>query len=283
MKKLTLLLACLMALILNGPVFSSVQAASSVKQESLDKASAALKEIPDNKKITALGGAKISEEKLKSLKSAIKSISPSGTGIVLLDLKSGKGLSYNAGQSFYSASTMKGPFVASLASAQPSAISASNGNVTATIRWSSNEDYMSLVNRYGKNCMKQWCKKAGVRTSLATHPYTNVSAGELAKLWLQNYIFFNSSSFGKSVGSLYTSPNLSVLHSVLGKKYRTQTKAGWIAGPSFYSGHYRNATNDAGIIYGKHPYLVVVLSNVPYNFSRISRIVTVLGNIADEL
>lgn len=199
MKKLTLLLACLMALILNGPVFSSVQAASSVKQESIDKASAALKEIPDNKKITALGGAKISEEKLKSLKSAIKSISPSGTGIVLLDLKSGKGLSYNAGQSFYSASTMKGPFVASLASAQPSAISASNGNVTATIRWSSNEDYMSLVNRYGKNCMKQWCKKAGVRTSLATHPYTNVSAGELAKLWLQNYIFFNSSSFGKSV------------------------------------------------------------------------------------
>ena len=223
------------------------------------------------------------QEKLKSLKSAIKSISPSGTGIVLLDLKSGKGLSYNAGQSFYSASTMKGPFVASLASAQPSAISASNGNVTATIRWSSNEDYMSLVNRYGKNCMKQWCKKAGVRTSLATHPYTNVSAGELAKLWLQNYIFFNSSSFGKSVGSLYTSPNLSVLHSVLGKKYRTQTKAGWIAGPSFYSGQYRNATNDAGIIYGKHPYLVVVLSNVPYNFSRISRIVTVLGNIADEL
>ena len=155
MKKLTLLLACLMALILNGPVLSSVQAASSVKQESIDKASAALKEIPDNKKITALGGAKISEEKLKSLKSAIKSISPSGTGIVLLDLKSGKGLSYNAGQSFYSASTMKGPFVASLASAQPSAISASNGNVTATIRWSSNEDYMSLVNRYGKNCMKQ--------------------------------------------------------------------------------------------------------------------------------
>ena len=189
MKKLTLLLACLMALILNGPVLSSVQAATSVKQESIDKASAALKEIPDNKKITALGGAKISEEKLKSLKSAIKSISPSGTGIVLLDLKSGKGLSYNAGQSFYSASTMKGPFVASLASAQPSAISASNGNVTATIRWSSNEDYMSLVNRYGKNCMKQWCKKAGVRTSLATHPYTNVSAGELAKLWLQNYIF----------------------------------------------------------------------------------------------
>lgn len=283
MKKLTLLLACLIALTLHGPAFTAVQAASSLKQESIDKASAALEQMPDNKKITALGGAAISGENLKALKSAIKSISPCGAGIVLIDLKNGKGLSYNAGQAFYSASTMKGPYVASLAAAQPSAINASNGNVTATIRWSSNEDYMSLVNRYGKDCMKAWCKKAGVRTSLAAHPYTNVSAGELAKLWLQNYIFFNSSSFGKSVGSLYTSPNISILHSTFGKKYRTQTKAGWIAGNSFYSGLYRRASNDAGIIYGKHPYLIVVLSNVPYNFSRLSRIVTVLGKIAADL
>ncbi len=271
---------CTLFIIMCFALSTSALAASKKKktkstQVDVTDARAALDEGGSKKKIKTIGGAKLSKKNKSALQSAIRSLSPYTAGIVLVDLKNGKGLVYNADQMLYSASTLKGPYVASLVSARPSTLYDSKSSIDATIVWSSNDHYRGLIARYGNGCMKNWCAEAGIRKSLANEPFTMVTARELAKLWLKNYVFFNSSSTGSSLGSLYTHPNLSVLHSVLGGKYKTQTKAGWIA-----ESGYRRATNDAGIIYAKDPYLVVILTNVPWNFGRLSTLVRTLDKIA---
>lgn len=61
--------------------------------------------------------------------------------------------------------------------------------------------------------------QVGVDTSLAKPNYPNISADELAKLWKRNYQYFETDSTGKQLSQLYTCPNLSPIHSVLGSQY----------------------------------------------------------------
>lgn len=114
--------------------------------------------------------------------------------------------------------------------------------------------------------------QVGVDTSLAKPNYPNISADELAKLWKRNYQYFETDSTGKQLSQLYTRPNLSPIHSVLGSQYTIKTKAGWIGMTGYH------AANDAGIISTpKGDYVVAITTNADGKLDLLNDLVSAIN------
>ncbi len=230
--------------------------------------------------VTSFGGYEMSEGVRSSLQSAVDSVRADGydAGFVMVDIKTGQGVACNPYGSFYSASTIKGPYVASIVSMDPSTAWSWGATMEQTIRVSSNEGYEALRNAFGGYPMSLWCMQAGVDPSMASTWYPYYSARDLVKLWSVNYEFFNSSANGGLAGSWYTSSWNSMIHEDLGYWYDTQTKPGWTPWS------YLPATNDAGIVWaGDRPYLVAILTSVPSNFSYLHDIIWAIDGAHNEM
>jgi hypothetical protein len=197
----------------------------------------------------------------------------------MVDLYSGKGVAYNADRAFYSASTIKGPYVASVVAAQPGSVNRYGSTMLATIDQSSNTGYESLRRTFGSAPMVAWCQKAGVSTSLAYNSWINYSPRELAKLWTQNYdFFFGDYANNAQVRSWYTSPLHSAISYSLGSRYTTYSKPGWMYSRSV-------VCNDAGIVWaGDRPYIVVTLTTAPGSrLDLVQSLVQALDNVHREM
>lgn len=219
-----------------------------------------LRSAPSGRSVQCFGGLAVSSGTLTSINSALSAFTQRGydVGFVAMNVSTGEGVCYNADTVFYSASTVKGPYVASVCFSDPSALDTRHSQIERILYYSSNDDYRNLHNSYGTGPMYSWCASAGVPTSIAGGLYTYYSPRQLAMLWLQNYSFFTGSSVGRRLQTLYQNPQISPIHTTLGSRYTTQSKAGWI-GESGY-----NAANDAGIVYGsKGAYVVAIESNAP--------------------
>jgi hypothetical protein len=240
----------------------------------------AINSAKGSKSITSFGGYAPSSAVKKSLQTSLSSIQTRGYGVgfMMVDLTTGQGIAYNADQSFYSASTIKGPYVASVVSAKPSSALTWRSTMEATIRQSSNDGYASLRNAFGPSPMQQWCSKVGVPSSVASYNYTNFSTRTLTKLWLQNYTFFTGGEKNsKLCQSWFTSSRNSVIHATLGKYHYMNTKPGWI-------GSSARAANDAGIVWGNGgPYLITILTNAPGNVGIMKPLVWSIEKAHNEM
>ena len=196
-------------------------------------------------------------------------------GFILMDLTSGYGVAYNADKKFYSASSIKGIYVASLAAWEPSTIYYLADSMYATIHYSSNDDYFYLRFLYGDDPYVKWCEDAGVETPIIGEWFPYFSSRTLAKLWLRNYEYFESHDEGvDEVFSHYTSTQNSAIYNSLGEKYQICSKSGWIGDEEYSS------TVDAGIIYADgHPYLMVIMSDVPGEMDYLNPLVLALEEI----
>lgn len=97
------------------------------------------------------------------IQSAVDAFSSEGysTGFILRDPNSGGGISYHADELYYSASTIKGPYVAWLVQAYPETATALYGTIENTIQWSSNDDYGALIAAYGVDGFNSWAAECG--------------------------------------------------------------------------------------------------------------------------
>lgn len=77
--------------------------------------------------VKGLGGYRLSGRAKKNVVDAIKQIKAQGhqMGFMMMDVHTKRGVEYNADQRFYAASTVKGPYVASLAAKNPASIAQS--------------------------------------------------------------------------------------------------------------------------------------------------------------
>ncbi|HFI0620262.1 TPA: GBS Bsp-like repeat-containing protein [Streptococcus suis] len=201
-----------------------------------------------------------------------------GVGFKLMDINSRFGIEYNAGNKYYGASTIKGPYVASLTSLNPATTASERRAMLNILHYSSNEDYINLRSRYGSNSIYNWGSQTGIPQSSLRDFYPYLSANDLFGLWQTNYKYFNSSAKGKEVGSWFQNPNLSPIHSVLGSSYKTQTKAGWIGLPG-----YRSAS-DGGIVYTpKGNYILSIMSNADGRLGLLNPTVSALHNIHQQI
>ena len=194
---------------------------------------------------------------------------------VMLDLNTGRGISYNPDEMIYTASSEKGPSVASSVHDNPEILDSQINLIQAILYYSDNYSYDTLWDRYAKRSMVEWCENAGVRYENHVHEYSYMSARQMAKLWTENYFYFQTDAVGNRLSYEYQQPETSSIHKVLGEKYRTQSKGGWFAGRW-------DSTCDCGIVYaGEHeefPYLISIMTSVPCNMDRLDGLVEALDD-----
>ena len=217
------------------------------------------------KTIRGLGGFMPTDTQIKELQNALDTAQSSGktVGFMLVDIETGKGIAYNADDVFYSASTVKGPYVAAMTYFYPESLASQDARISNVLVNSNNEAYFYLHNRYGNSPIVKWAEEAGAsgaRLNTGGHnAFAFYSARDLAKLWMLNYSYFQYDETGKKVASTYERALNSSIRTQIDGQYTVRSKAGWCP-----IGYPNPVYNDAGIVYaGNKPYVLAVLSNVP--------------------
>lgn len=182
-------------------------------------------------------------------------------GFMLYDLNTGGGISYHADNVYYSASAIKGPYVAWVAQTYPDSALNMYSTISNTITWSSNSDYFALISNFGKSGFDSWAAGLGSGDcGITDGSFAAINARDFARLWINMYSYFMSGdeTAGK-IRDLYSETLQSCIAEALGTTYTVYSKAGWIGEGQ---GTYYNVQNDAGIVMKPdHPYVLVILSD----------------------
>ena len=225
------------------------------------------------------GDWELPEEQKLRLQELLEKTEKSGShiGIVMLDIQTGKGIAVQPARRFYGASSIKGPYVLSLAMLNPKSINKKLSTFRAIAVNSDNDAYDSLVGQYGRNYIDAWRLAVDAGAPLTAGCYAYLSAEDLARLWVMGYQYLTTKIDGEIMGELFETPNQSAIHTVLGKRYTTQTKAGWISQSV-------STTADAGIVYaGDHPYILAITSDYGSNFKKLEPYVELMEEMHEAM
>ena len=219
--------------------------------------------LRDGEVIQSIGGYIPSKEHLDRLNSLVAEMQKKGApmGFVMIDIRTGQGIAYNPTQPFYSASSVKGPYMVSTIAMNNTALDEYTDLFETIGLISDNSCYNTLFSVYGDEPFNTWCEKAGTDESVLLaggYNYTWYSAESLARLWLMNYQFFATGGrLGERAGQLFEHPNYSAIKESLGLYYHTRSKSGWINTNPI-------SAVDSGIIYAgeneEWPFLCTILA-----------------------
>ena len=230
------------------------------------------KETKNEDTFAYYGNFSLTEDEIKTIEDAVKAVENKGhkIGFCLYDLNSLQGFSYNADEKIYSASTLKGPYVASIVSDNNELLEKEKVRINAVLKNSSNFDYEGLRSKYGDESLVKWAEKAGSDVVIdAVRDYQFITPRQLSDLWISNYIFFESNETGKKLGKLFENPATSPINKVLSGDFVTRTKAGWVTKNN------TKVTNDAGLVYvGEKVYLLCVMTTAPCDFKVVEDFIT---------
>ena len=238
------------------------------------------KSVSENELIT-FGGYEIDFDDKKALFDVIGEMNPNDSrivGFVMINLGNGKGVGYNADEKVYSASCIKGPYVASLVNYKTELIETNSNTLIQVVMNSDNKLYSNLRKSYGRQFFGEWCVAADADEDVSIYNYPRLSARNLAKLWVKNYYFFNTDEVGIQIRDWYIKPNSSAIYNSLGQGYRTESKAGWFCESGKPDA---TATTDGGIIYPDNgaPYVIAIITDFPADMKRLEPLCTELNEI----
>ena len=235
-----------------------------------------------SEKATGFNGAQLTEAQLRLVNEALAAFTHEGysTGFVLMDLKTGKGVSYNLDSVFYSASTLKAPYIASIYSGAFHNSIEESAPWYSTCEdicvWSDGYQYAYLRQVFGDQVFAEWLSAMGVDASKAIGNYTWCTARDLGKMWLGMYDYFlYSGPAGGQLSSMLSHGFGSSIYSELGGEYSVSSKGGWYPELPGYT-----ATNDGGIVRASSgDYMVAILSNAPERFDLTRTLVRALDTV----
>lgn len=234
----------------------------------------------------------VSEDVQEALKADITEIEATGNsvGFVMIDITSGDGIAYNADEEFYSASSIKGVYLAALVYQQPNVLSENFAGIESSLRYSDNDAYYALCLTFLDSCLREWYLEADTEFDDPNFCYPYISARDMARLWLRNYLYFTSGSAeGSELAALYINPNRSTIKQTLGASYITYSKAGWndATGVLFEGSTYAPSAVDAGIVFageeGSYPYVVAIMSDYPASLEKLDSLVAHLDSAHTQL
>lgn len=216
----------------------------------------------------------------KKLQKAIKALSRYKLSFVMMDLTTGAGISYNPGKVQYSASTIKGPYVAAVNKYRPGSAASAHGTMSSTIKVSSNEGYASLRSRFGHSPMLKMMDYCGISSAEmnGNRNYTYLSSRTLAKLWIGTYWYYYRETNGRSakVRNLHSHPLNSFIDRALSTP--TRTKPGWFPGGGY------NVQNDAGVVLvDGHPYVLAVMSSACGQYGKLATLVQAIDGVHADM
>lgn len=242
---------------------------------------------------TASGGSVLQE-----LTDATHAIEQAGfaVGYAMLDLSTGVSVSYNADAQFYSASSIKGPYVTSVVRYElgDSAQSSEGSRISAIIESSDNAAYSNMRDAYGNSSFAALVNASGAAqmpshgatsavakaaaaqsgASITDNKYEFFTPNQMLALWQQCYEFLSSDEPGASwLASVFETPETSAIRVTAGTLGTTWSKAGWYpAGDAGFG-----TTVDAGVVRtSTGDVLVSVMTTEPENFAAIESVLSPL-------
>lgn len=184
-----------------------------------------------------------------TLDQAVADIEAKGSrvGYIAIDMTTGATVEYNADETFYSASSVKGPFCVSLMRAHGAQARERYANtITACLVNSSNDDYGALRKAYrSERFFQDLAQEAGSAADLS-HWYAYYSVRDLAKLWVVcgGWLAAGGDDAAWVGGLLGDTLNSQVDDCAGGEGVATWSKAGWFPG-----GGEAPVTIDGGVVH----------------------------------
>ncbi|WP_282190832.1 hypothetical protein [Adlercreutzia caecimuris] len=217
----------------------------------------------------------------KKLKAAIKNLGRYKLSFTMIDLKTGRGISYNPTKVLYIASSIKGPYVAAINKYRAGSVGAgTRATMSSTIKVSSNEGYSSLRRRFGHGIMKKMMNYCGISekemTSTRNYPY--MSSRTLAKLWVGTYWSYYRETNTRSAWArgLYAHPWNSFIDR--GLSTPTRSKPGWYPGGGY------NVQNDGGVVLSSDGhYVVAVMSSACGQYGKLANLVRAIDGVHADM
>ena len=165
------------------------------------------------------------EKDTAALDAAIDSMESEGysVGCFFLNLNTGQGVAYNLDTRIYGASSFKGIYAAYLsehmADGEAGLSSSAISLMDASVRYSDNNAFSSLRNRYDGAGFASWIESCGVNSDIVhdTH-FPRYSARESALLWFHIYNYLQSgTSAAQHLREIYTQTNVSFIRDGVGE------------------------------------------------------------------
>ncbi len=207
----------------------------------------------------------LSEASAKPLRDAVAAYSRMGNtlGFVMIDLKTGAGISYNCESFFRSSSTIKGPYVMALNKYYPGSNSGNNrGLMYTTINTSSNETYAALFAQYGRSPLETLLGETHASQFRWNSNYGFYSANALTKMWvgMSDYFLNNTSSNASWCRTTYSTNNWITSRGTIGHGRTVYAKSGWEWGSG-------GATHNEGCLVAdkNNPYVIGILTTADSN------------------
>ena len=245
-----------------------------------------IEHIPNRQSIVTTNGFVPSKKTTKEIKAAIRDVRKQGydVGFVMMDLATHQGLAYNCGTLFYGASSIKAPYMAAAIESHPEALKRFKRQIQETLTCSWDDTYKEITEEYGEEPLFEWVDELELESDFKTfvpeRPWAGYTARDFAKMWIRIHQWSLCSKDGRTFCSWSEHPQTSTIHHVLGGRYKTQSKAGWIQDD--YS--YWNVTNDGGIVYADNgPYVLAIMSSVPADFSKLHNLTRALDHAHGEI
>lgn len=259
---------------------------------------------PEDPAGIVVSSANVTTNSIAPLRQATDVIEDAGykIGYVLLDVNTGATISYNADTAFYSASSLKGPYVTALARyGLGDGIESLSGLVSATIEQSDNVAYAILRGSNGNDVMRQLVDEAGAEnlpaaaatsdidsamqtlsvTSIADNNYEFVTPNQLLSMWTICGQYLASDEPGAAyLASEFAMPETSAIRYVGRAFGSTWSKAGWYP----REGGCLSTTVDAGVVREETGDVVlVVMTNKGSDFSVIDSIALELLELHERM
>ena len=236
----------------------------------------------------------LASDEIADVESAIAAFHDAGfnVGFVMYDLTTREGVGYNADQQFFSASTVKAPFVAFAAQDMVDGGKASfdeevvedvilDGTgvmasddidrydlqtvMSNTIVHSDNTGYGLLRERFDQGDFEAWCAAADVDAAAWQGEwYPSYTPRDLAKLWL-NIGAYVAEGEGNAawLSDVLQQTDRSFLREALGDRHRVLSKPGYEIDTLWYD---MGALNDAGLVIADtDAYVLVIMSDADYD------------------
>nr|WP_314639346.1 serine hydrolase [uncultured Olsenella sp.] len=216
-------------------------------------------------------------------------------GFCLRDLDGNEFVAYQANRDFYTASSIKGPYVASLLERRVDGGDLPLGDVASRVRsivlYSDNDAYASLVDQYGEEGFAGWLEEAGVDTGVyddlgayAETKYPRSTPSQLADEWEGIHAYLDHrTKASELLADLFEERETSPIRDALGSDARSWSKAGWF--PTRESDLVTPAANDAGIVLHQNGsgYVLAVMSTSPADLDALEGVIRTLDELSLSL
>lgn len=222
----------------------------------------------------------LSQQTINDLWSCINSYYGAGrrVGFVLIDLNTGSGVAYNADEYFYSASTIKGPYVVALNKYWPWELQNWSGVMWRTIDISSNGDYATLRNVFGSTPLGMFIDETHAWGFDYSMQYVTYTPRDLTKLWvgMADYLMSDEQNAWWCRDVFDSNGSITSRSALSWKGCTIYAKSGWVTGSVHNEG--------CLVMDGDNPYVMVVMTTDYWgNPTRMVNLMNVLDRAHSEL